>query len=135
MTNIRGSYQAAMYEPDDDIPRRNNGVQHHQQHQHHVVNMVPADPVRSRQDLMDFGQTMKSKIKGLTYEDERDHLLNRIADKRPEIIGGTGCPEQDLLSRLCMIVCLSNIHNILFLSQNTILEFAFIISERFSNNI
>jgi len=98
MTNIRGSYQAAMYEPDDDIPRRNNGVQHHQQHQHHVVNMVPADPVRSRQDLMEFGQTMKSKIKGLTYEDERDHLLNRIADKRPEIIGGTGCPEQDLLT-------------------------------------
>ena len=108
MTNIRGSYQAGMYEPDDDIPRRINGVQDHQQH--HVVNMVPADPVRSRQDLMDFGQTMKSKIKGLAYEDERDHLLNRIADKRPEIIGGTGCIEQDLLSRLFMIVHLSNLY-------------------------
>ena len=96
MTNIRGSYQAS-YEPDDEIPRTINGVQYPNQ-QHHVVNMMPTDPVRSRQDLMDFGQTMKSKIKGLTYEDERDQLLNRIVDKRPEIIGGT-CTEE-LLSRL-----------------------------------
>merc|ERR1712098_891109 len=44
--------------------------------------------VRDRRDLMDFGKTLKTRVKGMMkYEDERDYLLTRIADKRPMIIG------------------------------------------------
>ena len=53
---------------------------------------------------MDFGATMKSKVKSLIYEDERDQLLKSIADKRPEIIGGSqSSVVPQVLSRLGLV--------------------------------
>ena len=49
--------------------------------------------VKSRQTFIDFGQTVKSNGgsnggTGPMYDDERDTLLSRIAEKRPPVIGG-----------------------------------------------
>ena len=109
MTNIRRSYQTSDIM---DIERHVSissvsqpGNVDHSKPRHNVLDMDV--DVRDRQDLMDFGKTLKSRVKGIMkYEDERDHLLTRIADKRPTIIGGTR--SEELLSRSSLILgCLT----------------------------
>ena len=109
MTNIRRSYQTSDImdiERHVSIPSVSQpGNVDHSKPRHHVLDMDV--DVRDRRDLMDFGKTLKSRVKGIMkYEDERDHLLTRIADKRPTIIGGTR--SEELLSRSSLILgCLT----------------------------
>ena len=50
--------------------------------------------ILARKAIIDFGQTFKSHIKsnrqnkGYLFEDDGFDLLSRLADKRPEVIGG-----------------------------------------------
>ena len=105
MANIRGSYQS----PDMQFDQP-NGVSRGRA-QHHVIAMEGAnsDALHRHKDLMDFSDTMKSKVKSMMYQDERDDMLDKLAakDKRPEIIGGSQTAESELLSRLdvCSAVC------------------------------
>ena len=93
--NIRGSYQF----PASDDHHHSNGAARRSQHQ-----VICIDNLDSRNELMDFGATMKSKVKSLIYEDERDQLLKSIADKRPEIIGGSqSSVVPQVLSRLGLV--------------------------------
>ena len=97
MANIRGSYQSPDMQYDQP-----NGVSRSRAH-HHVVAMdTTSDALHRHRDLVDFSDTMKSKVKSMMYLDERDDMLDKLAakDKRPEIIGGSQSAETELLSRL-----------------------------------
>ena len=67
------------------------------------------DALHRHRDLVDFSDTMKSKVKSMMYLDERDDMLHKLAakDKRPEIIGGSQSAETELLSRLDALLAMS----------------------------
>ena len=61
---------------------------------HHHSEMTKDQLVLARKALMDFGQTSKAHVKrsnqnkGFLFDDDGVDLLSRLADKRPEVIGG-----------------------------------------------
>ena len=61
---------------------------------HHHSEITKDQLVLARKALMDFGQTSKAHVKrsnqnkGFLFDDDGVDLLSRLADKRPEVIGG-----------------------------------------------
>ena len=61
---------------------------------HHHSEMTRDQLVLARKALMDFGQTSTAHVKrskqnkGFLFDDDGVDLLSRLADKRPEVIGG-----------------------------------------------
>ena len=61
---------------------------------HHHSEITKDQLVLAQKALMDFGQTSKAHVKrsnqnkGFLFDDDGVDLLSRLADKRPEVIGG-----------------------------------------------
>ena len=79
MTNIRGSYQTCDTDYTEYVSaQHNNGYPEHTRQTSHIVNVMEPN-MRTRADLLEFGQTLKSKVKGFVRHDD---------GSRPDVIGG-----------------------------------------------
>ena len=68
--------------------------QNRPRYENHQDQITRDQEVIARKALMDFGQTSKSFVgsskqnNGFLFDDDGVDLLSRLADKRPEVIGG-----------------------------------------------
>ena len=77
MANIRGSYQTSTCDSNYISVAEHNGYPEQTRPTSHIVNMMEPN-MTTRADLLEFGQTLRSKMRGLVSHN----------GSRPDIIGG-----------------------------------------------